>query len=897
MSTYVCESCGKDFKHKSSYNKHKKTKCISIDDIDKIDKSNKIINNNKNNLTTLLKNCLDILRDTEHITGDKALRNLTYLLDLRLLEPQFKETIDIDNFDYEFNNVEYELIDAHKNKLLSIVRFSNLAKEKEDNISTNIKFLWDDILAVHPKTKNIFLTGQGFDITKQTTFKKLINKLNSFDFESIESDILGEAYEEVIQHVMIGKTLGQFFTPSKVKQMMVKLIEPQINKNGSIEKIFDPAMGTGGFLITCLRHLIKESKDKNIKLDWDFIRTQGIGGREADSDTYQLAVSNMLISSGYMFDVLEKGDSIRDPITNKYDIVLTNPPFGITGLIYTDINHILKNEYLPIKSNSAIPLFLQAIIYQLKINGRCATVLPDGQELFSKNSALVSIREFLMKTCDLKEIIYLPSGIFEYTPIKTCIFYFIKKCEGKDVLETNIKLSKTTQKETERKYIFIKTHQTSNVQFYDYNPHEDVKNLLVEVPIEKIANNSYSLNYAEYMKDKSKEQYKKNTIIKTLGDICEFKNGVNITKEKLIIGEYPVVGGGQSPLGYHNVYNVDENTIIISKDGAYAGFVSKYNKKVFVSNHGIYISKIKEHINKDYIYYLLKIVNQQKIYDLQKGTAQPGVNKTDIEQIKIPIPSFERQQEIVKYLDFIYEKTIKTSNEKIKELKQLNEYCLNNQKTYNKNIIMKTLGDICEFKNGKGIKKDTLINGEYPVIGGGQKPMGYHNEYNTDENTILCSSSGAYAGFINKYDKKAWASDCFSIIPNNNSISNTFLYYLLKTIQDKIYNLQTGTAQPHIYSKDLQKIEIPILSLERQKEIVDYCEANDNLIKQLEKEIETNKTIAQQFITDIVKVDEEELDDTNSIILDDEKEVIEILKTKVKKVVKKEKVGLSPSPI
>ena len=96
-------------------------------------------------------------------------------------------------------------------------------------------------------------------------------------------------------------------------------------------------MGTGGFLITCLRHLINQSKTKNIKLDWDFIRKQGLGGREAEPDTYQLAVSNMLISSGHMFDVLEKGDSIRNPITNKYDIVLANPPFGIDGLTYDDI--------------------------------------------------------------------------------------------------------------------------------------------------------------------------------------------------------------------------------------------------------------------------------------------------------------------------------------------------------------------------------------------------------------------------------------------------------------------------------------------------------------------------------------------------------------------------------
>ena len=64
----------------------------------------------------------------------------------------------------------------------------------------------------------------------------------------------------------------------------------------------------------------------------------------------------------------------------------------------------------------------------LKINGRCGVVLPDGKELFSKTDRiLITIQEYLMKCCDLKEVITLPSGMFSYTPIKTCVFYFEKE--------------------------------------------------------------------------------------------------------------------------------------------------------------------------------------------------------------------------------------------------------------------------------------------------------------------------------------------------------------------------------------------------------------------------------------------------------------------------------------
>ena len=852
---YSCELCKKTFNQKCDYDKHinKKAPCITLKEMQDINQIKEVKMDNKGVLINIFKNCLDILRDNEGLTGDKALRNLSYFLILKLIEPHLSKEIDIDNYGYDFSHIEDDNIEMHKTKLLQIVRFSNLANEKEDNISANMKYLWEDILSKHPSTKNIFLKDKGFDIQRQTTYKNLIIKINTLP--ETEYDILGDAYEEVIQSIMTGKVLGQFFTPPSVKHMMVKLINPQIYPDGKIDSCCDPTMGTGGFLITYLKNILEQAAVKNIKLDWDFIKDEGLYGKELEPDTYQLAVSNMFITSGQMFDKLDRGDSIRVPISRKFDNILANPPFGIKGLKYDDYNSLLKDKYTPIKTDNAVSLFIQAIIYMLKINGKCAVVLPDGQDLFSKsNKTLVAIREYLMKTCDLKEIIYLPSGIFTYTSIKTCVFYFVKKRECDDVLETKINISKT-QKETGRDYKFSKTHQTTTVKFYDYNPYENVKNLLVEVPIEKIASNSYSLNYAEYMKDETEEeQYEEGVVVKTLGEVCIIiKGNKKQSKDGKNDGLYPLYYCSILGYLYLDTYDYTGEGIIINKTNGsgksmvYYGY-NKYN----VGETTLHFKSNNDNIIKTkYIYYYLlnNIDTLQKYY---KGANQKSIVEDDLFKIKIPIPSLERQQEIVKYLDFIYEKANKTSNEKIAELKQLNEFCLNNQKIFGENVV-KTLGEVCNFKNGKGIKKDTLIEGEYPVIGGGQKPMGFHNEYNADKNTILCSSSGAYAGFISKYDKKVWTSDCFSIIPKNNSINNTYLYYLLKTIQDKIYKLQTGTAQPHIYSKDLQNIKISIPSLERQQEIVEYCDFNDILIKQLEKEIENNKKQAQQFITGIVK--------------------------------------------
>ena len=848
---YTCKLCKKEFTQKIDFTRHtsKKTPCISMDKIQALSHAGVINTGHKSNLTTLFTNCLDILRNNEHLTGDKALRTLAHLLDLRLLEPQFGTQIDIDTYEYDFSAYDDSIVEQHKAKLLILVRFSNLAKENEGNLKTVMTCLWDEILSVHPITKNIFLKGKGFDIQHQSTLKKIIDKLFAFDFEAMDEDILGEAYEEVIKDVMTGKVLGQFFTPPKVKQMMVHLIDPQVKEDGTIETVFDPAMGTGGFLITCLRNILKKSKNQNIPLNWDFIRKQGLGGREAEPDTYQLAVSNMLIASGKMFEVLEKGDSIRDPIINQYDIILANPPFGIDGLIYNEIVHELRNEYMPISSNSAVPLFLQAIIHMLKVNGRCAVVLPEGQELFSKSKALVAVREYLMKTCDLKEVIYLPAGTFTHTSIKTCVFYFHKKKEGKNVLENKLKISKTTQKETERTYKFSKTHQTHKVKFYEYNTENDTKNLLLEVSIEDLAKNNYSLNYAEYRKDETVDDvYEDGVVVKTLGEICKFlPKSKRTAKYGNNTGLYPFFKSSLLIKHYVDEPDYTEESIIIG-DGGEPNV--NYGINFSTSDHCYILqNNNKQLVNLKYVYYYC-YHNLNIMKHLYIGVGIKNISKSNIENIKIPIPPLARQQEIVTYLDFIYEKCIKTSTEKILELKQLNEFCLNTQKVFGENSV-KMLGEVCKVNQGTYIKPDMKIGGEYPVYGGGN--VSYHiNQFNR-ENEIIVAKDGVSADCVRYETGKfflnhhAWTIICKDII------TKQYMFYTLQSIQSQLLNIAKGTAQLGINQENFYKLKITIPSLARQKEIVEYCEFNDTLIQQLEKEIEQNKKQANMFISGIVK--------------------------------------------
>jgi restriction endonuclease S subunit len=225
--------------------------------------------------------------------------------------------------------------------------------------------------------------------------------------------------------------------------------------------------------------------------------------------------------------------------------------------------------------------------------------------------------------------------------------------------------------------------------------------------------------------------------------------------------------------------------------------------------------------------------------------------------IKIPIPSLERQQEVVKYLDFIYEKANKTSREKIAELKQLNEFCLNNQKMFGENVV-KTLGEVFHFETGKNKASDCDNNGDYMFITNADNKT--HSTYSIDgENLFICKINASKVVFKTKikyYNGKCCHSSLMSRLkPIIENISLKYYYYYFNSIITQIEFFNKGVANKTLDIELLSStLKIPIPSLERQQEIVAYCEANDALIRQLEMEIENNKKQAQLFIDGVVKL-------------------------------------------
>ncbi len=159
------------------------------------------------------------------------------------------------------------------------------------------------------------------------------------------------------------------------------------------------------------------------------------------------------------------------------------------------------------------------------------------------------------------------------------------------------------------------------------------------------------------------------------------------------------------------------------------------------------------------------------------------------------------------------------------------------------NCEWKELGEVCSSQGEQELRRKDMVEGKYPVIGGGVKPSGYHNKYNTDSNIMLCSRTGT-AGHLSIYSTPTWRSGAFTVEPNNKKMA-PYIHAYLNNIQGEIYNLKSGSGHPHVYWRDLKKLKIPVPSLEVQKRIVaeldDIAKSKNESrdeIKRVEKTIE-----------------------------------------------------------
>ncbi|EII5416223.1 restriction endonuclease subunit S [Vibrio alginolyticus] len=247
-----------------------------------------------------------------------------------------------------------------------------------------------------------------------------------------------------------------------------------------------------------------------------------------------------------------------------------------------------------------------------------------------------------------------------------------------------------------------------------------------------------------------------------------------------------------------------------------------------------------------------------------KAVSQANINPTQLKKLlKVPLLPLSEQRKIAKILS-TWDKAIATTEKLIDTSKQQKKALMQQLLTGKKRLVNPETGkvfegeweevhvsDIATTKKGKALSAKDIVAGKYPVIAGGKSSPYTHNNF-THENVITISASGAYAGYVSYHPYKIWASDCSVIEAKvNNCLGFIFQWLLLN--QNRIYSMQSGGAQPHIYPKDIDVLRLRKPQFDEQQKIASVLTAADKEIEVLEAKLahfkQEKKALMQQLLT------------------------------------------------
>ena len=247
--------------------------------------------------------------------------------------------------------------------------------------------------------------------------------------------------------------------------------------------------------------------------------------------------------------------------------------------------------------------------------------------------------------------------------------------------------------------------------------------------------------------------------------------------------------------------------------------IRPYFKKIWLadrsggaSNDVLVFRKLNDNVCEKYLYYILA---DDRFFAFStasaSGSKMPRGDKTQIMNYPVNLPPLDQQKKIANIIGSLDEKIElnRRMNETLEQLGQalFRHYFIDKAKQSNGNIQTIPLGKKFHPKRGRSLQARDMICGDTPVISGGLKPAGFHNEANTTTLVITISASGANAGFVSVWGESVWSADSSYI--DSTTTKYVYTYYLfLKNKQKEIYDMQTGSGQPHIYPKHIELLEI-----------------------------------------------------------------------------------------
>jgi restriction endonuclease S subunit len=517
------------------------------------------------------------------------------------------------------------------------------------------------------------------------------------------------------------------------------------------------------------------------------------------------------------------------------------------------------------RGTKAEPLFLQLFMQSLKENGRCSVVVPDGV-LFNDSNLHNDTRKHLVENFNLKKVISLNDDFFLNTGVKTSILYFVN--DGK----------------------------TSEVEFSELKLNKDelTENSIIKVDYKKIKELNYTLFVNKY---NAKEIEKiKGVEYKKLRDVCKIlPNGKRKSSEGKECGKYPLYYCSILGNLWLDEYDFNEEGIIINTtNGSGKCQVYYCEKEYSVGESVVRFGSYDNNVMTKYVYYYMKM-NKITIEYLFKGSNQKLLSRDELLNMEIPIPSFSIQKKIVEQLD-ILSQNIQTSKQQIEESKKILKYYVETMTLWDK---YDKLNNIIEYiKTGKNKPSDNKNGTKYPYFAT-NGISGYTDEYIFDGPLLLTPRNGTI-GKIFKSNEKIFPSDHMFVLKfKQEQEQHIKYYYHYLTNCNDFDSKKHGSTIPNITKSDIEDFKIKIPSLEKQKQIVAYCDDIEETIKIMEKRIKNNEDLMKLTIETYLKnnkdIDSQSYSESSSSESESEseEEIKKVVNKPVKKTTSKKKIESS----
>jgi len=259
------------------------------------------------------------------------------------------------------------------------------------------------------------------------TFAEVLDLIDELDWRTLEdSQIITQFYEESLQKMgSAGRQAGgEFYTPRPLIRLIIKIIDPKIG-----ETIFDPFMGSAGFLVEAFQYL---KNKKPSAREYEKLQSGIIQGQEKKPVPFLLGVMNCILHDLYGAK-LKRGNTFAQNIrqidpSDRVDVILTNPPFG-----GEEEKTLLEN--FPYPTSATQVLSVQYILRRLKPGGRCGMVIDEGFLFRTNEKAFVNTKKELLEENNLFAVVSLPQGLFTAvgTSNKTDLLFFERGKPTKDV--------------------------------------------------------------------------------------------------------------------------------------------------------------------------------------------------------------------------------------------------------------------------------------------------------------------------------------------------------------------------------------------------------------------------------------------------------------------------------